>query len=205
MQWEWKYKNLRAFRALRSKKCWPISALDSAYASANLRAEPKLETVWANQRRIFRCWVINWAKPVKTFPAPQKFHDTLLARAIFHSHFSSYTSYQSRIPLVYALNRESPKFQCWLYWIDLNVDWCKCIKSPILLVIGGHLFSLIDAQLPGLIVGSPLGLIDRPLKFELIPEWCHRARRRFLARRRWSTWRPPSRLTRETNRIPSVC
>ena len=27
---------------------------------------------------------------MKPFPAPQKFHDTFLARAIFHSHFTSY-------------------------------------------------------------------------------------------------------------------
>ena len=31
------------------------------------------------------------SKPSETLPCPQKFHNTLLARAIFHSHFTFYT------------------------------------------------------------------------------------------------------------------
>ena len=41
--------------------------------SANHRPEPKKATMSANQRRVFRWWVIKGANPMKPFPAPQIF------------------------------------------------------------------------------------------------------------------------------------
>ena len=84
---------LRTCWFLKSNQFRPISTLDFAYAPANLRPEPEFENVLANQRCVFRWWIIKWANSVKPFLAPQKFNDTFLAPANFHSHFTPYNNY----------------------------------------------------------------------------------------------------------------